>query len=234
MVEISQTGDQMLTVLETVAEKGPMSAAEVARLCELNRTVVHRLLVTLSQRGYVRRSEEGYVLGPALFTLVRQPVRDIRDIAKPIMEKLAEETGETVVLHGIDNTEAVVLEQAVGQAHLVRVEHKPRTRHPLTKGASGWSLLAFQPEKTIARVLKKTGETEDAVARLQKIKEDGYAVSHDELQMGVHGVATPLLTRDGRCLASLAILVPSTRATGLSSLAPSLIAAAAQIGEELD
>ncbi|MBN9254183.1 MAG: transcriptional regulator [Mesorhizobium sp. 65-26] len=223
----------MLTVLETVARQGPVSASDVARLCDINRTVAHRLLVTLSQRAYVRRSEGGYTIGPAVFNLARQTKPDLRDVAKPTMEKLAAAIGETVVLHGLDNWEAVVIDQAVGQQHLVRVEHRPGSRHPLYKGASGWSILAFQSEKAVARILKKADDPADALARIELTKVDGYSISHDELQMGVHGIAAPLVDSSGHCEASVGVLVPSIRAALLPSLTKPLLNAAAEISKNL-
>jgi IclR family KDG regulon transcriptional repressor len=53
--------------------------------------------------------------------------------------------------------------------------------------------------------------------QLEKIQSDGYAISHDELQNGVHGVAVPILDRPDHALASLAILTPNMRADRLMS-----------------
>jgi IclR family KDG regulon transcriptional repressor len=114
LAEISLTGDQMLTVLETVAKKGPVGAADVARTCDINRTVAYRLLVTLEQRAYVRRGHDGYTLGSAINDLVRHLDRDISSIARPLMATLANAVGETVVLHCLNKDEAVVTEQALG------------------------------------------------------------------------------------------------------------------------
>ena len=219
----------MLTVLETVAKEGPVSASDVARLCDINRTVAHRLLVTLSQRAYVRRGDEGYILGPAVHGLVCQVGTDLRSVARPVMQRLASEIGETVVLHGLDNWEAVVIEQAVGQQHLVRVEHSPGSRHPLFKGASGWSILAFQGDKAIARILKRSDDPEAATARIATTRTDGYSISHDELQMGVHGIAAPLRDGSGHCEASLGVLVPNMRAHLLDSLKKPLLDAVGEI-----
>ncbi|MFB9947481.1 IclR family transcriptional regulator [Rhizobium puerariae] len=233
MVEISLTGDQMLTVLECVARDGPMSAADVARNCDINRTVAHRLLATLSQRAYVRRQTGGYTLGPALLQLTRGMDTNLRSKAKPVMQKLASETGETVVLHGIANAEAVVIEQALGQKHLVRVEHRPGSRHSLLQGASGWSLIAFQDPKYVEKVLKSSKDPEVARQRIALTREAGYAVSYDELQLGVHGVAVPIIEEGGRCEASLAILVPAARSGLLSSLVEPLLAASREISRLL-
>lgn len=230
MPEISLTGDQMLTVLETVARNGPVSAAEVARRCAINRTVAHRLLVTLAQRSYVRREADGYRLGPAVPQLAQMTDTDLRLVAGPVMKKLAGETGETVVMHVIDNMEAVVVDQSLGERHLVRVEHRPGSRHALLQGASGWALLAFQDARFIQKALKKAGDAEEVRRRTDAVRADGYAISHDELQQGVHGVAAPIIERDGRCRYSLAILVPSSRAQVLQGFVQPLMAAARSIG----
>lgn len=223
----------MLTVLEAVAQEGPLSAAEIARHCEINRTVAYRLLTTLSQRAYVRRGDDGYTIGPAVLKLAKQIDLDVRTIAKPIMVRLAQETGETVVLHAIDNLEAVVIDQALGQKHLVRVEHSPGSRHSLDRGASGWSLLAFQSDKIVARVLKRATDPDTVRDRINVTRNDGFAITHDELQLGVHGVAVPVLEKDGRCQVSLGILVPSTRSAHLMEFVKPLQVASREIGARL-
>lgn len=232
MAEISSTGDQMLAVLEMVAREGPLSAAQAARLCGLNRTVAHRLLVTLSRRSFVRRAEEGYVLGPALVRLGSMAQVGFEAVVKPFMVELAQEIGEAVVLHVLDHFEAVVAEQALGQQHVVRVEHAPGSRHPLCKGASGWAILAHLPEKTIERVLKGAGAEKAGRARIELVRSAGYAITHDELQLGVHGLAAPLF-RDGACMASLAILVPSGRADTLLGYRERLMEVASKASEAM-
>jgi DNA-binding IclR family transcriptional regulator len=233
VAEISQTGDQMLTVLETVASSGPIGAADLARACDMNRTVAHRLLNTLTQRNYIRRERSGYVLGSAAIKLGNSAELDIASLAKPLMDKLAEQTSETVVLHCIDKDEAVVVEQSIGAKHLVRVQHTPGSRHPLNIGASGWSILAFQDKRIINRALKRVPDEDAARERIAKIQLDGYAISHDELQQGVHGIAAPLLDAHGACSASIAILVPSGRSGSIAKLADALLATAKSISQDL-
>lgn len=233
MAEISQTGDQMLTVLEAVANDGPITAADIARACDLNRTVAHRLLSTLETRAYVRRGPKGYVLGSAVIHLARHLETDISSVARPEMEKLAERIGETVVLHCMDKDQAMVVEQAIGGKYLVRVQHTPGSRHPLFLGASGWSLLAFQDEKTIARVMKRAPDQATARQRILDIRQQRYAISHDELQMGVHGLSAPLFDSAEHCVASIAVLVPAVRADNLQAMLPHLMETAAVITHEL-
>jgi DNA-binding IclR family transcriptional regulator len=233
MAEISLTGDQMLTALEIVAREGPISATEVSRFGEMNRTVAHRLLTTLALRGYVRRNTKGYVLGPAVIRLAGMADVDLRAVAKPVMRMLADALGETVVLHGIANHEAVVIDQELGAQKLVRVEHTPGSRHPLHVAASGWALLAWQSEAFIAQATK-AADPGAVAARIATVRAEGHAISHDELQQGAHGIAVPILRGDGSCDASLAVLVPSQRAAGLPGFLPLLRQAAEKIASHLD
>lgn len=233
MAEISLTGDQMLTALEIVAREGPVSAAEVARHGEMNRTVAHRLLTTLALRGYVRRMSKGYVLGPAVIHLAQVADVGLRSIAKPVMRRLADAVGETVVLHGIANHEAVVIDQALGEQNLVRVEHTPGSRHPLHVAASGWAILAWQAEAFVAQATR-SADPEAVTQRLAQVRAEGHAISHDELQQGAHGIAVPILRADGSCDASLAILVPGIRSSRLPDLLPLLHQAAQEIAAHLN
>lgn len=235
MSEISSTGDMMLTVLECVAAHGPVPATQCARLCDINRTVAHRLLTTLARRLYVVRITGGYVLGPAAMALASQAQPSIVTLAKPEMTRLAHAMRETVVLHGIAEDEAVVLDQALDLTHVVVVRHNPGSRHPLFRGASGWSLLAFQPQRLIDRLLAPLPEAEQTAARqrIARVRGLGYAHSRDELQMGVHGMAAPVLGPDGVAQGSVGVLVPQSRATNLMGMADPLIACARAISQRL-
>ncbi len=229
MPEISLTGDQMLVVLEVIARHGPLSATDVAKFCRINRTVAYRLINTLWKRSFIRQTPEGFVVGHAILHLSKYLERDVGRIAREHLNELSRFIGETTVLHCIDRDEAIVAEQALGDRHVVRVQHMPGARHPLTSGAGGWSLLSFQDDSFISRILQKHPVPSDAWQRLAWIREQGYAVSHDELQEGVHALAVPVLDADVRCIASVAVLVPSIRADGLEQLLPQLLGAAERI-----
>lgn len=235
MSEISLTGDAMLKVLECVAAYGPVSAAQCARHCDLNRTVAYRLLTTLARRLYVVKEGSGYLLGPAAMALAAQAQPSIVSIAKPAMVRLAAAMHESVVLHGIAEDEAIVLDQALDLTHVVVVRHNPGSRHALYRGASGWSLLAFQPERLTARVLALLPGTEREAAeqRLIRVRALGYAHSRDELQLGVHGLAAPIRGADGMAQASIGILVPQNRATNLLAMSGPLVACAEEISTRL-
>lgn len=229
--EISKTADQALSVLTTLGARGPMNPAELSRALGLNRTVVHRLLTTLLQRGFVGRSEHGYTPGVMLLRMAERVQPELRVAATPVMKDLVDTAGETVVLHVPDGEDAVVLQQAVSAHHVVRVEHEIGSRHALSLGASGRALLGFQASALVDRVLTHTERPDLLRSQLESVRQLGYAISHDELQDGVYGVAVPILDESGRAIASLAILVPITRANALTAHIDELSQAAGRIAK---
>ncbi len=226
MAEISKTTDQALLAMLALSDHGPMTAAEVARKLGLNRTVVYRLLTTLHQRGFVVRQDGGaYAPGILLVRMAARVQPELRAAAARVMRELSAETGETTVLHIPDDLDAVVLEQVVGTAHVVRVQHEIGSRHALARGASGRALLAFLEKRVIDRAMATEANPEALARHLEAVRQMGYAVSHDELQAGVHGVAAPV-QRGGVAVASLAILTPTNRAQGITENVPAIVRAA--------
>lgn len=233
MTEISSTGDRMLSVLETVAAFGPVSASDVSRLNAINRTVAHRLLTTLHDRSYIRRVGGGYVIGPAVVPLARAVEPELIAVVMPEMTMLARETGETAVAHVVDGSDAVVVAQALGTRHLVRVAHEEGSRHALPLGASGRALLAFRPREVVEAIVETVSDPPLLRRQLAAVRALGYAVSHDELQAGAHGVAAPLRDRDGIAQASVALVVPTGRTAAATAHTERLLVGAARIEEHL-
>jgi IclR family transcriptional regulator, KDG regulon repressor len=233
MPEISKTADQALTVLIEVSERGPLSPAQLARTLGFNRTVVHRLLSTLHQRGFVTREGNGYGPGTLLVRLAEHVQPQLRVHGRAAMNTLVSEVGETVVMHVPDGDEAVVLEQVVASTNVVRVEHEIGSRHSLVAGASGRALLAFMDEGAVKRVLRRAEHGDTVRRQLDGVRKLGYALSHDELQQGVHGLAVPVMGAAGTAVASMAILAPTTRAVNLVEYVDPLAAAASDLSRRL-
>lgn len=216
MAEISSTGDQMLQLLELVAFEGPRITSELAATAGINRTVAHRLLNTLHARGYVSRQGKDYALGPILTQMASsEDINGILRIARPFMRELADKIGETVVLHRIDGDNAVVIEQAVSEAQVVRVQHR--------EGASGRALLAWQADRIVDRLVAQSDRPEELRKNLEATRNAGYAISRDELQLGVVGAAVPLVEAARIVRFSLAVLVPAQRSEKLEAALPALL-----------
>jgi DNA-binding IclR family transcriptional regulator len=232
MAEISKTVDDALKILDLLGEHGASSPTVIARALKMHRTVVHRALATLHRRGYVRRSEQGYVPGVSLLRVAAKVEPELLAAARPTLEKLAASYGETFLLTIADGDEAVQLEQVVGSRHFVRIELVKGFRHPLIKGASGRAILAFLDPETIAQIIGPRTNRAELELNLTQVRRDGYAISHDELSQNVYGVSAPILS--GRtAVASIGVVVPSNRVELLIDLAKVMVKAGAQIGRML-
>ncbi len=230
-MEISKTADNALVVLIAIAD-GSSTASSIARTTGLNRTVVHRMLATLHARGFARRAGGEYLVGPAMLRFAQSIDVVLRGTARPHMVELSESTGETVILSVRDQYDALVVEQVVGRKHPTRVEQELGSRRPLTRGAGQRAILAFLDDQTIERFLSVDDNRKDLAAKLQAIALDGYAMSQNELRSDVHGVSAPILL-EGKAVASISLLVPSSRGSALNDLVQKVLDAASKISDEL-
>ncbi len=185
----------------------------------------HRILAALTGRRYLARDERTrrFRLGPAALELGgrARAVLDLRQAALPVLRRLARETDETALLT-VPNSErdrSVCLER-VESAQPLRLSVEPGRRLPLHAGASQKALLAFLAEEEIERVAagsleRLCGATitdADALrANLAEVRERGWAISFEETNVGVWGVAVPLLDEDGTAVAAVGLAGPSAR-----------------------
>jgi DNA-binding IclR family transcriptional regulator len=220
-----QVVERAFAILEAFTEFRPeWSTSDLARSLKLPIPTVHRLLAVLVRLGYVSRDEQTrrFRLGGAALQLGEQAraVTDLRAVARLPLRRLSQETGETALLTtvGPERDFSVCLER-VETSQPLRLSVQPGRQLPLHAGSSEKALLAFMPGKEIERVL--TGPLErlctatitdvPALRRdLQAIRERGWASSHEETNIGVWGIAVPVISEDD-VVCAVGIAGPSTR-----------------------
>jgi len=142
--ETSQTLHRGLRVLEILAETPDgMTVTELSTSLQMSRTVVYRLVVTLEQHAFLRRTAEGKCkLGLAILAMGRQVQPVVRDIAMPALRALSDSVGATAhmtIVEGNEALAAVVVEPTRSDVH---VAYRMGARHPLESGAAGRAILA--------------------------------------------------------------------------------------------
>ena len=176
--ETSQTLDRGLRVLVVLAAApGGLTITELAERLEVNRTVVYRLVTTLEQHGLVRRDSRSRLhvgLGILHLASAVQPV--LRDIAAPILRRLAEEVGCTAHLTVAEGDEALALAVVEPSWTDFHVSYRVGSRHPLGQGAAGKAIL---------------------LGREPAAERAGYVVTTGELQAGARGLAAPVPDVEG-------------------------------------
>lgn len=218
-------------LLGVLANDGPATMTALAERVGVSRAVALRLVTTLEQHGYVRRSGPGgeVTLGAALVAHAAKVEPALRDAARPVMERLVEQLGETAVLAVRDGTSAVVVEQVVATGSPLRVEYGPGFQHSLTRGAPGHALLAYADPDVVERALADEEDAGILRDRIRATRSWGYAVSHDELEYGANGVAAPVRDVRERVVASIGVVIPKPRFRGALHLGPDVLAAGAAV-----
>ena len=139
----------------------------------------------------------------------------MRELAKPLMYSLRDETKETVNLYVLDSTSRVCIEQAEGLQsirHLVKIGEKL----PLYAGAGGKVLLAFQSEEFQQKVLASEADhvmKGDWQMERKHILDTYTSCSIDEREVGSAAVAAPIFNIHGEVKACLSISGPTHRFT---------------------
>jgi DNA-binding IclR family transcriptional regulator len=222
-VGLIQSVDRAITILEVLAGEGAQAGADVARALGVHRSTALRLLGTLERRGLVERDPRTakYQLGlrlPQLASLVSGDF-DLRNLARPICDRLAEALGETVTLDVLEGDEIVPIEQANGSSSVVSVNWLGR-RTPVHCTASGKVILAFAADPVRERFLAKPLERRtrrtvvdraELEAQLAAARESGFARTHEELETGLDAIAAPVLGGNGQVLAAVDVSGPAHR-----------------------
>jgi DNA-binding IclR family transcriptional regulator len=203
-------------ILDLLAERQDASAAELAELLGEPRSSIYRMLSSLQQLGFVdpgaRRG--AYRLGLKLLRLgsAVQSRLDVRRVALPVMERIHDQSDDTIFLCLRRGDEAVCVERLDGR-RVTTLALQLGGSLPLHLGAAPRTLLAFDSreswhEYVAGNELSQTGEgaaptVEELIAELERIRRDGYAVSDEDVTPGIAALGAPIFDGRGGICASL-------------------------------
>ncbi|HIZ66249.1 MAG TPA: IclR family transcriptional regulator [Candidatus Blautia pullicola] len=220
-----QVADRLFLVLETLAETGAVTLAELCRHLDLNKSTVHRLLGSLIYMGYVKQDGETgkYSLSFKLLTLSNKLLghMDILDTVRPFLKTLSRETGETVHFVQLDGVDAVYIYKEESNQNSVRMVSKVGNRIPLYCSGVGKAMAADMEEEQIrsiwehSNVRKLTPHTildyTQFSAKIKEVKAKGYALDDEENELGVRCIAVSLPDYRGRAKYAFSISAPAAR-----------------------
>ncbi|WP_432826288.1 IclR family transcriptional regulator [Dactylosporangium sp. CA-092794] len=214
----------VVRLLGALAEHDDPTAGvrELARMLETAPSSVQRTLEAAQEVSLVAVAENGqWELGWELYRIaaIAQSKRPYQ-AAAAVLESLARQTSETALLTVYDpQRRARMFVAASPSRHSVRFVPDLFTWMPAYAGASATAILAFRPESEQDAVYA-TADTfsafaaapdkSDFRAALQEIRERGFAVSHDEVNLGASAVAAPVRSSSG-VTSSVAVIAPKQR-----------------------
>jgi DNA-binding IclR family transcriptional regulator len=193
-------------VLELIAKEDQrLKISDLSRDLGIGKSTVHGIMQALEQVGAVVRDEDTkcYSLGLTLFDLA-QRVRariELKDVARPVMEKLMRETQQTVFL-GIRSNDRISIVDAVESTQDLKITAPVGARLPLLVGALGKVFLAAMNESEAAQLIRAGGlrqdteksitEPERYLREILEARKSGYALDDEEYIQGVRAVAAPV------------------------------------------
>lgn len=212
-----QSADRALAILAAFDETRPeLGVSELAAELGMHKSTVSRLLATLQARDLVRREGDRFLPGPELARLGGLALRGLAlvDAAREPLRRLAEETSETVNLAVRQGDRALNVHQ-VQAAHFVGVTDWTGRALPLHVTANGKVLLAFGdgalPDQLPALTPRSITDPVAFQAELERTRRCGYALTVEELELGLHAVAAPVFSATGTCLAAVSVSGPAYR-----------------------
>lgn len=212
--------EKMIQILGMFSiDKTTLSIKEIQEELKFPKSTIFRILATLEHHSYIQRNiaTHEYSIGHQFFRLgsIYQSNLDYRRVALPEMQKLMEETQETVELNILDGINRVCIEKIdspLDVRNFVRVGE----RKSAYIGASGKVMLAFLSDEEKVKVYKEVQDLNVVDMKrfkeeLQAIKTAGYAFTQGERIVGTYAIAAPILGPNGNLIAGITLAGPIQR-----------------------
>lgn len=236
----NQSVEKGLAVLRAFsAARRTMTLAEVAAATDISKSSAQRMVFTLEQLGYVRKHPKTrrYQLTPRVMEIGFNylSANALIDMANPFLSELTKVTTESSCLTEPDGLDMVYVARFVS-AQFVPVHMPIGSRIPMYCTASGRAFLSALPENEaralisasvrVAHTSRTMTDVDAILGALRVARAQGYATNEEELFLGDMTIAAPVLGSQGRPVASVHIVAPTSRWTineAVLRLAPSLL-----------
>ena len=205
--------------------------SDLARMSGINKATCFRLMSELVEHGLAEQMSESreYRIGPAVLRLaaLREAAVPLRDLAMPILHRLAQTTAETAHMSHLVGGKLAILGYAYSAAHAMKVMMEDAEVLPLHATSSGYTVLAYLPPAVAEAILAQplaavTKATlicpDDLRARLAEVRRLGYARTANTYEADVASLALPLFDARGTCTGAIAVAAPQTRLTPAAAI----------------
>ncbi|MEM9732721.1 MAG: IclR family transcriptional regulator [Pseudomonadota bacterium] len=221
------TNLRTLLIIETIAQSGvPLSPTEINASIGLPKQSIHRLCQTLVDEGFLIRDVSGKRLhaAPRTMDMARGLFtnRQMNAARRTILLDLSERTGETVNFV-LPEPDGMTYLDRVETDWIFRIELPIGSRVPFHCTASGKCYLASLETRQLNNLIStmhfeaRTPNTittpEALVKEIAQVRQQGFAIDHEELFEGMIALAVPVLDGEGRFMAAIAFHGPTQRLT---------------------
>ncbi len=230
-------------VLDALAEGGELGTTEIARRTGISASTVSRQLGTLARLGLVEHAPTNgrYRLGVRILRLANAFLGrlNLRDVARPALEELVHQVGETATLSIPGDGDAITVDFVPSEHYLQGVTRlgRPSVGHA---SSAGKVMLSFgnvplprgKLEHYAPRTITDPAALDEEIAR---VREQGWAEAVEEREVGLSAIAAPVWGAGGELAAVVALQGPTSRfdEAAMQAALPLLLASARRISVAL-
>ncbi|MCD9026250.1 IclR family transcriptional regulator [Cohnella silvisoli] len=210
--------DKTMAIFKLFAEsEQDYTVTEIHSQLDIPKGTVFMILSVLEGYGMVKKDTHGcYSLGPKIYELGMAYMTkiDIKQIAKPFMNRLAQETKFTAHL-GIMSDNRILFVEKVELQSFIKFSTFPGMRSDIHNSSLGKAIAAFLPEEEVDRAIEAVGmgrytpntitEPELFKQVLSRIRINGYSIEDEEGEIGVRCVGAPIFDHEGKVIAAISI-----------------------------
>lgn len=215
-------------VVELLIQSDGATATEVADTLELSRSSVYNYLSTMLEEGWLVKEGQEYTLSLRFFQIGAfvRTTSPLFETARPELDRLADETGETLHLSTEEHNHQIHLYKANGEKAVGDEYHRSKLHisSHLHDTATGKAILSRLPRNRVEEILAEHGlprTTEQTITdrealfeELDRTAERGYAVNDEEEILGLRAVGAPIMSRNDEVLGSISLSGPKSRLRG--------------------
>lgn len=215
-----------LATIETFTADSPrQSIAQVAAASGLDRATARRCLLTLAHLGFADYDGKFFTLTPRIMRLGTAclATMPLPQIVQPLLDRLSDELGQSTSVSILDGDEIVYIARAA-QRKVMSISLTPGSRLPAYCTSMGRVMLSALPHDKIdsmvltdstglsARTPHTITDAAALLTELARVRDQGYAVIDQEVELGLISIAVPIYDARGRVVAALNIGLSSHHA----------------------
>ncbi|MCK6210773.1 IclR family transcriptional regulator [Georgenia sp. EYE_87] len=215
--------DRALRVLLLFKDRRELTLSEVREHLDVGHSTAHRLMAMLLYRGFAVQDDRtrAYRAGPELFNIASAVADtfDLRTAARPVLEQLARQTGETVHLGTLQGPEVLYVD-CVESPALLRVSGRVGKLTPAYASSLGKAMLSTLTDESVLSLYpaqleqlteRTLGSRAALLESLRQVRGAGFARNREEVELGVASVAVAVLPSSRSSVAALSVAAPLSR-----------------------
>lgn len=214
----------LLVRLIASRSRSGLRLADIVKHSRLEHPTVHRILKGLMGEGLVMQDTDSrrYFLGPLIFELglAAAPQFNLSDICRPSLQRIADNTGDTVFLIVRSGHDSVCIDRREGSFPIKAFTLDVGTRRPLGVGSGGLALLLPLPDEAVQEIVSANAVRLSAYSNLNvplvlralaRSRQLGYALNDRHTTTGATTLGLPVVNRYGHPIAAISIGAISSR-----------------------